>query len=74
MFTGFRASQEYDVFISHSREADTMRTVDTLMLRLKASACLWTEIIFVLGTDGDLRVPLSSKSAMPLFVCSLKNT
>ncbi len=24
------------------------------MLRLKASACLWTEIIFVLGTDGDL--------------------
>ncbi|XP_064401100.1 uncharacterized protein LOC135347138 isoform X2 [Halichondria panicea] len=32
---GFQASQEYDVFISYSREADTMRTVDTLMLRLK---------------------------------------
>ena len=31
MFTGFVASQEYDVFISYSREADTMRTVDTLL-------------------------------------------
>ncbi len=31
MLTGFVASQEYDVFISYSREADTMRTVDTLM-------------------------------------------
>ncbi len=31
MFTGFVASQEYDVFISYSREVGTMRTVDTLL-------------------------------------------
>ena len=31
MFTGFQASQEYDVFISYNREADTMHTVDTLL-------------------------------------------
>ncbi len=31
MLTGFVASQEYDVFISYSREAGTMRTVDTLL-------------------------------------------
>ncbi len=31
MLTDFQASQEYDVFISYSREADTMHTVDTLL-------------------------------------------
>ena len=31
----FLASQQNHVFISHSREADTMPIVDTLMLRLK---------------------------------------
>ncbi len=31
MLTGFQASQEYDVFISYSREADTMHTVNTLL-------------------------------------------
>ncbi len=31
MFTGFVASQEYDIFISYSHEADTLCTVDTLL-------------------------------------------
>ncbi|XP_064395645.1 uncharacterized protein LOC135342738 [Halichondria panicea] len=31
----FQASQEYDVFISYSHKGDIMRTVDTLMSRLK---------------------------------------
>ncbi len=33
--TDFQASQEYDVFISYSHKGDIMRTVDTLMSRLK---------------------------------------
>ncbi len=31
MLTRFVACQEYDVFISYSRETDIMRTVDTLL-------------------------------------------
>ncbi len=31
MFTGFQASREYDIFISYSREADTIDIVDTLL-------------------------------------------
>ena len=34
MFTGFVASQEYDVFISYSHEADTIRMVDNRLCSL----------------------------------------
>ncbi len=72
------AFTKYDVFTSVT--ADTMHAhsghsynYSTEVIK-KASAYLWTNVAFSLGTNGHLRVPPPSKPAKLLFVCSLNAT